>query len=66
MKEEKRRESPDILSKSSCAMTHNFALADQLGVEFAAVEREVNVEINAVEGSLWRVHSLKVFLKVFP
>ena len=52
------------LSESSRAPTHDFTLTDQLGVEFAAVEREVDVEVDAVECSLRRVHSLKVFFEV--
>jgi hypothetical protein len=39
-------------------------LADELGVEFRAVECKVNVEVDTVEGALGRVHPFKVFLEV--
>lgn len=52
------------LSESRCAAAHDFALAYQLGVELGAVEREVDVEVDAVEGALWGVHALEVLLEV--
>ena len=52
------------LPESSCAATHDFALADELGVEFGAVEREVDVEVDAVESALRGVHAFKVFFEV--
>jgi hypothetical protein len=54
-----------FLPKSRSAATHDFALTDKLGVEFRAVEREVNVEVDAVEGALGRVHAFKVLFEVF-
>ena len=39
-------------------MTH------QLGVEFCAVEREVDVEVDAVEGALRCVHTFEILLEV--
>lgn len=32
--------------ESRCASAHNFALADELGIEFAAVEGEEDVKVN--------------------
>ena len=52
------------LSESRCAAAHDLALAYQLGVELGAVEREVDVEVDAVEGALWGVHALEVLLEV--
>ena len=52
------------LSESRCAAAHDLALAHQLGVELGAVEREVDVEVDAVEGALWGVHALEVLLEV--
>jgi hypothetical protein len=46
------------------ATTHDFALAYELGVEFRTVEREVNVEVNAVESTLGRVHAFEVLFEV--
>ena len=34
------------LSESRCAASHDFSLADQLGVEFAAIEGEEDVEVD--------------------
>jgi hypothetical protein len=39
-------------------------LTYQLGVEFRAVEREVNVKVDAVEGALRCVHAFEIFLEV--
>jgi hypothetical protein len=39
-------------------------LANELGVEFGAVEGEVDIEVHAVESTLRRVHALKVLLEV--
>ena len=52
------------LPEAGCASSHDFSLADELGVEFAAIEGEVDVEIDAVEGSLRRVHALEILLEV--
>ena len=54
------------LSEPRCAATHDLALADKLGVELGSVEREVDVEVYAVEGALWGVHALEVFFEVLP
>ena len=56
----------DDLSETSRAATHDFALADELGVELGPVEREVDVEVDAVESALWGIHALKVLFKVLP
>lgn len=55
-----------ILSEPSRAATHDFTLANELGVEFGAVEREIDVEVYAVESSLRCVHALKIFFEVLP
>lgn len=52
------------LSESGRAATHDLALADKLGVELGAVEGEVDVEVDTVEGALRRVHALEVLLEV--
>jgi hypothetical protein len=39
-------------------------LADELGVEFRTVQSKINVEVDAIEGSLGGVHALKVLLEV--
>jgi hypothetical protein len=56
----------DSLPESRRAATHDLALADQFSVELGSVKREVDVEVNAVEGSLGSVHALKVFLEILP
>lgn len=53
------------LPESSRASAHDLSLADELGVELAAVEGEVDVEIDSVEGALRRVHALEVLFEVF-
>jgi hypothetical protein len=52
------------LPEPSRAATHDFTLANKLGVEFGAVEREVNVKVDAVKSALGRVHAFKVFFEV--
>lgn len=54
----------ELLSESSRTPTHDLALTDQLGVKLAAVEGEVDVKVDAVEGPLGRIHSLKVLFEV--
>ena len=34
------------LTEARCATTHDFALADELGVEFGAIKGEVNVKVH--------------------
>lgn len=46
------------------APTHHLALAHQLGVELAAVEGEVDVEVDAVESALRGIHALEVLFQV--
>jgi len=53
-----------FLPKSSCATTHDFALADQLSIEFRSVESEVDVKVDAVESALGCVHALEVLFEV--
>lgn len=52
------------LPEAGAAATHNLALADQLGAKLGAVEGQVNVKVDTVEGALRRVHALKVFFEV--
>lgn len=51
-------------SKSGGTSAHDLSLADKFGVEFGAVESEVNVKVNAVKSALRCVHALKVLFKV--
>ena len=52
------------LSESGGAATHDLALANELGVEFGTVEGQVDVEVDAVEGSLRRVHAFEILFEV--
>ena len=45
---------------------HDLALADKLRIELTPIEREIDIEVNTVEGPLRRVHPLKVLLQVLP
>lgn len=51
-----------LLSESCAASSHDLTLADQLCIEFGTIEREVDIEVNSVEGALWSIHPFKVFL----
>ena len=53
-----------VLSESRPAAAHYLALADEFGTEFRTIQGEVDVEVNAVECSLWGVHPLKVLLQI--
>lgn len=55
-----------LLSKSGTATAHNFTLADQLGTELGAIKSEVNIKVDSVESSLWRIHALEIFLQILP
>lgn len=46
------------------APSHDFALADQLGAELAAVKRQVYIKINPVKGPLGGVHALEIRLQI--
>ena len=59
-----KKESQSQSSESGRATSHDFALTHQLGVEFCAVEREVDVEVDAVEGALRCVHTFEILLEV--
>ena len=54
------------LSESRRATTHDLALAHQLGVELGPVQREVDIEVDAVERALRRIHPLEVLLQILP
>jgi hypothetical protein len=53
-----------LLSEACGTSAHDFALANELGVEFGAVEGEVDVEVHSVESTLRSIHALKVLLEV--
>lgn len=53
-----------VLSETCGTSAHDFALANEFGVEFGAVESEVDVEVHSVESTLRSVHALKVLLEV--
>lgn len=53
-----------LLPESRSAATHDLALADELGVEFGAVEREVNVKVDAVKSALRGIHAFKILFEV--
>ena len=53
-----------FLSESRRASTHNLTLAHELSVEFGAIERKVDIEVDAIEGALWCVHALEVLFEV--
>ena len=52
------------LSEPGGTTAHDLALADQLSVEFRAIQRKVDIEVDSVEGSLRRIHALKVLFEV--
>jgi hypothetical protein len=54
------------LPKAGGAATHDLALADKLGVELGSIEREVDVEVYAVKGTLWGIHAFEVLFEVLP
>lgn len=53
-------------SEPGRASSHDFALAHEFGVEFGAVQGQVDVEVDAVESALRGVHALKVLFEVLP
>lgn len=52
------------LPEAGRAATHDLALTHELGVELRAVQGEVDVEVDAVEGALGSVHALEVLFEV--
>ena len=42
------------------AATHDLALAHELSIELRTVQREVDVEVDAVEGTLRGVHAFEI------
>lgn len=53
------------LSEASSAAAHDLALADELGVELGPVEREVDVEVDAVKSALRCIHAFEILFEVF-
>jgi hypothetical protein len=53
-----------FLSKASRATTNGFTLANDFSTQLRAIQGKVDVEVDAVEGTLWGVHTLKIFLKI--
>ena len=51
-------------SEASSAAAHNLSLAYKLGTELGAIQRKVDVEVDAVEGALRSIHSLEILLEV--
>lgn len=47
------------------AATHDLALAHELCVKLGAVEREVDVEVDAVKSALRGVHAFEVLFEIF-
>jgi hypothetical protein len=45
-------------------MTNDFTLENDFSAQLRAIQGKVDVEVDAVEGTLWGVHTLKIFLKV--
>jgi hypothetical protein len=54
------------LPEASRATTHNLTLAYQLSIELGSIKREVDVKVDAVKGTLWGIHALKVLFEVLP
>ena len=54
----------DLLSETRSAATHDLPLADEFGTELGPVQRQVDIEVDSVEGSLGGVHALEVLLEV--
>lgn len=54
------------LSEPCRAATHDLALANKLGIEFRPIEREVDVEVDTIEGSLRCVHALEILFEILP
>jgi hypothetical protein len=52
------------LPEPGCAATHDLSLAHKLSVELGTVQCEVDIEVDTVEGTLGRVHALKVLFEV--
>jgi hypothetical protein len=45
---------------------HHISLTDQFGIKFTPIQSQVDVEVDAVESSLRRIHPLKVLFEVLP
>jgi hypothetical protein len=54
------------LPESRSAAAHNLPLANELGTEFGSIEREVDIEVHPVKGSLRGIHALEILLEVLP
>ena len=54
------------LSEPCRTPPHRFALADELGIKFATVERKVDIEVNPIERALRRIHPLEILLQILP
>lgn len=52
------------LTESSGAAAHDFSLTDKFGVEFAAVEGEIDVKVDPVESSLGGIHPFEILLEI--
>ena len=54
-----------LSSESRGTPTHDLALTDQLGIELAPVQRQIDVKVDTIEGTLRGVHSLKILFQIF-
>jgi hypothetical protein len=57
---------PPSSPKPRSTSPHHLPLAHQLGVELAPIKREIDIEVNAVESALRRIHPLKILFEVLP
>nr|POF23996.1 hypothetical protein CFP56_54932 [Quercus suber] len=62
----RRKVRATFLSESCGATTHDLTLTYQLGVELGSIQRQINVKVHAIEGSLGSVHPLEILLEVLP
>lgn len=52
------------LSKFRTASTHDLALAHELGIKFATIQCQVNVEIHSIKCALRGFHAFEIFFQV--
>jgi hypothetical protein len=50
------------LSEPRSAPAHDIPLTYQLRIKLAAIKCQVDVKIDTVEGTLWRIHPFKILL----
>ena len=52
------------LPESRSTPAHNLTLANQLGIELGAIERQVDIKVHTVECALGCVHALEILLEI--